>query len=57
MAFVDTNVIKKFQLKDDVEMRQDMVRIGLVMWEPGHVKRHYEDLKSNLRVTGVSGLQ
>ena len=56
MAFVDTNVIKKFQLKDDVEVRQDMVRIGLVLWDPGHVKRHYEDLKSNLRVTGVSPL-
>jgi len=56
MAFVDSNVIKKCQLKDDIEVRQDMVRVGLVLWDPGHVKKHYDDLKSNLRVTGVSPL-
>ena len=56
MAFIESTLISRLQLRSDVDIRHDQVRIGLFMWTPGYVKAEYKRLKSELRSTCVSPL-
>ena len=56
MSFIESVLIGREQLRSDVEIRRDQVRIGLFMWTPGYVKAEYKRMKSEFRSTCVSPL-
>ena len=56
MAFIESNLIAREQLRSDRDIRRDQVRIGLFMWTAGHLKAEYTRMKSELRSTCVSPL-
>ena len=56
MAFIESNVIARNQLRSDIDIRRNQVRIGLFMWTPGHLKAEYNRLKSEFRSACVSPL-
>ena len=55
-SFVDSNLIQVHQLRNNADIRRDQVKVGLFVWTPGYMKAHYEQMKADLRVTGVSPL-
>jgi hypothetical protein len=56
MSFIESTLSSREQLRSDIDIRRDQVQVGLFIWTPGYVKAHYEQMKSELRVTGVSPL-
>ena len=56
MAFIEKTLISREQLRSDIDIRRDQVRIGMFMWSPGHSKAEYNRMKVDLRSTCVSPL-
>ena len=56
MAFIENNLVKRHQLRNDTHIRTDQVNVGLLLWTVGYVKARYNEMKSELRVTCVSPL-
>ena len=56
MAFIEKTLISREQLRSDIDIRRDQVRIGMFMWTPGHSKAEYNRMKVDLRSTCVSPL-
>jgi hypothetical protein len=54
MAFVDSNLISMEQLRKDLDVRRDQIKIGLFLWTPGYVKAEYARMKKELRSSCVS---
>ena len=56
MSFIENALISRQQLRSDLDIRQDQVRIGLFIWSPGYVKAEYKRMKTEFRSSCVSPL-